>query len=708
MQIRISTFVISSLACPLVSTAAPIEYPETQRGDTVDTYFGTTVADPYRWLEDDRSDETAAWVTAQNAVTQAYLDTIPAREAIRNRITELWNVERYGIPHWDDGYYLYKKNDGLQNQSPLFITDDLDEDGEILIDPNTLTEDGTAALKSYNISPDGEYFAYGISRNGSDWQEWRVRDIKSGEDTDDLLEWIKFSSVSWAEDSSGFYYSRFAAPAEGDELTASNENKKVYFHTLGTAQSEDRLVYERPDRPKWGLNAFVTPDGDYLVFYITQGTDSRNGLFYQDLRADDAEVVELFSDFDAAYSLIATEEGKFIVFTDRDAPRGRVIEVDLGQPVGEREKEIIAQTEDTLKGVSRVGDTLVLNYMRDARSFVVRHRLSGEQIAPVALPGLGSVSGLSGDPDRDETFYSYGSFTEPGSIYRLDAASGESTLFRKPNVKFDADDFESRQVFVVSKDGTKVPAFIVHKKGLALDGTNPTLLYGYGGFDISLLPRYSPTLIQWMEMGGVYVLANLRGGGEYGKQWNLDGSLLNKQNVFDDFISIAEWLVAEKYTSPEKLAIKGGSNGGLLVGACMTQRPDLFAAAIPAVGVLDMLRYHKFTIGWAWVPEYGSSDDESMFSYLLGYSPLHNLKKGTEYPSTLVVTSDHDDRVVPAHSFKFAAELQRVHAGENPVLIRIETNAGHGAGTPTAKRIDAAADEFAFLYRELGMDALDD
>ncbi len=698
------------LAIILVSTslslsAAPLTYPETRTEDVTDTYHGVEVKDPYRWLEDDRSDETAAWVKSQNAVTQSYLDTIPKRKDIHSRLTELWNYERYGLPSKKGDRYFYSKNNGLQNQSVLYTTQDLSDPGKILLDPNTLSEDGTVALKSTSISNNGKFMAYGISRAGSDWVEWKVRDIGTGKDLSDHIEWSKFSGASWASDDSGFYYGRFDQPKKGDEFTATNEHKKIYFHKLGDPQNKDTLVYKRDDQPKWGLGAFVTDDGDYLMIYVTQGTSPKNGFFYKNLKTADSSFVELLKDFDASYNYV-TNVGSIAYFmTDLDAPKGRLISIDLENPDRANWKEVIPESEDTLEDVNHTGGQFFVTYMKDAKSIVQRHDMDGKLMSQIALPGLGSAGGFGGKADSTETFYYYTSFNTPTTLYHYDIPSNKSTIFKKPKLAYDPEQFESKQIFVTSKDGTKVPSFIVHKKGLKLDGSNPTLLYGYGGFNVNLTPSFSTIRIQWMEMGGVFVLSNLRGGSEYGEEWHQAGMLHNKQNVFDDFISTAEWLIENKYTSREKLAISGGSNGGLLVGACMTQRPDLFGAALPAVGVLDMLRFHKFTIGWAWVAEYGSSEDKDIFPLLRKYSPYHNLKAGTEYPPTMVTTGDHDDRVVPAHSFKFAAALQAAHKKDsaNPVLIRIETDAGHGAGTPTSKRIDYAADVHAFLYKTLEM-----
>lgn len=686
---------------PLIAT--PLTYPETRTENVTDVYHGVEVADPYRWLEDDRSAETEAWVIAQNQVTHTFLSTIPEREKIHARIKELWNYERYGLPSKKGDRYFYSKNDGLQNQSVLFTTKDLKQEGTVLLDPNTLSKDGTVALKSRAISHNGKLMAYGISRAGSDWVEWKVRDIETGQDLPDHLNWTKFTAASWAEDDSGFYYGRFDQPKKGEEFTATNEFKKIYFHKIGDPQEKDTLVYKRDDQPKWGFGAYVTDDGNYLLLPVSRGTDSKNALFYKDLKRPDSPVVELLADFDAAYNYVTNIGSVFYLFTDLDAPRGRLISIDLTRPERENWKEIIPQTENTLEDVNHVGGQLFVTYMKDARNIAQRHDLSGGLLGEIELPGLGTAGGFRGEADSTETFFYYTSFNSPTTLYHYDIATNSSSVFKKPTLKYDPGQFESKQVFITSKDGTKVPSFIVHKKGLKLDGTNPTLLYGYGGFNISLTPSFSTTRIQWMEMGGVYVLCNLRGGGEYGEDWHKAGMLKNKQNVFDDFIATAEWLITNNYTSSQKLAIMGGSNGGLLVGACMTQRPDLFGACIPAVGVLDMLRYHKFTIGWAWVPEYGSSENADMFPILKAYSPYHNLKPGTRYPPTMVMTGDHDDRVVPAHSFKFAAALQKAHSGDNPVLIRIETDAGHGAGTPTSKRIDEAADEHAFLHRVLKM-----
>lgn len=688
---------------PLTLLAEPmiLSYPDSKPGDTIDTLHGVTVPDPYRWLEDLNAEDTATWVGQQNEVTEAYLEKIPGSQAINEHLTELWNYERFGLPFREGDRYFFSKNDGLQNQSVLYTTRSLDEEPTVLLDPNNLSEDGTVALSDYSISPDGKLMAYSLSQSGSDWVEWKVRDIASGKDLSDHLEWSKFSGADWSKDSAGFYYGRFAAPEEGDEFTAKNTDKKIYYHRIGEGQAEDELIYERPDQPLWGLNAGVSEDGRFLVFYISQGTDTKNGLFYQDLSKPDSEVVELFADFDASYSYVTNLGNTFLIRTDRDAPKQKVIAVDLAKPESEHWQEIIPEAEATLRSVSHVGGILIANYLKDAHSQILRFSEEGEALGEVKLPGLGSAGGFWGKADATETFYAYSSFTDPGTIFRYDIASNQSEVYQRPESKFDSDKYETKQVFFQSKDGTRVPMFIVHRKGLVLDGQNPTYLYAYGGFNISLTPSYSPVVMTWLDMGGVYALPNLRGGGEYGEEWHQAGMKLKKQNVFDDFIAAAEYLIAEKYTSSPKLAIAGGSNGGLLVGACLVQRPELYGACLPAVGVMDMLRFHKFTIGWAWQAEYGSPDNAEEFKALMAYSPYHNLAKGTAYPATMVTTSDRDDRVVPSHSFKFAAALQAANSGPEPMLIRIETKSGHGAGTPTSKRIEQATDKFTFLSREL-------
>lgn len=691
---------------PALALAQPLVYPETRRQEVVDDYHGVQVADPYRWLEDDTSAETQAWVKAQNEVTLPWLRAIPGREVLRARLEKLWNHERSGVPWQEGGKWFFTRNSGLQNQSVLHVADRPDGPSRVLLDPNTLSADGTTSLTVVAPSRDGRFLAYGLSQAGSDWQEFRVRDIATATDTDDVLRWIKFSGASWAPDGSGFYYSRYPQPREGAALTEANKNQTVWFHRLGTPQAEDRLVYARPDQPDWGLHARVSDDGAYLVFTVTQGTDPRKRVFYRSLTEADAPVVELLNDFDAAYEFLDAVGSLFYFRTDLEAPRYRVIAIDVTRPQREHWREIIAQTGDKLEGVSVVGNQLLCEYLKDAHSEMRAHDLDGRLIRRLELPGLGTVAGFSGRRDEGETFYLFTSFTEPGAIHRYEVASGRSTPHWRPRVDFDPAAYETRQVFVTSRDGTRVPLFLVHKKGLQLDGTNPCLLYGYGGFNISLTPAFSASRIAWLELGGVYAQACLRGGGEYGADWHAAGTKLRKQNVFDDFIACAEWLQREKVTSPAKLAIQGGSNGGLLVGACMTQRPELFGAALPSVGVMDMLRFHRFTIGWAWKSDYGSSENAEEFKALFAYSPLHNLKPGTRYPATLVKTADHDDRVVPAHSFKFAARLQACQAKDGPpVLIRIETSAGHGAGTALAKVIEETADTWAFLTRVLDMPA---
>ncbi len=682
---------------------SPLTYPKTRHADVVDTYHGVKVPDPFRWLEDDNSEETKAWVKAQNEVTFGYLNQLPRRAALRERLQKLWNFERFGVPYKRGDRYFFSRNSGLQNQSVLYVADSLTAEPKVLLDPNTLSKDGTVSLTESAPSEDGKMLVWGTSGGGSDWQEFRIKNIDTGEDLPETLKWIKFSGASWAKDGSGFYYSRYPEPKTGAALTQANKNKTVYFHKLNTPQSEDKLVYARPDQPDWGLNAGVTDDGRYLIFHISLGTDPKSRVYYKDLQTD-GPVVELLNDFDAAYGFIENVGPVFYFHTDLDAPRYRVIAIDTTKPGKTGWREVIPQTENKLEGASVVGGQLICEYLQDARSMVKAYDLEGKWLRDVALPGLGSVGGFGGRKEDKETFYAYSSFTSPSTIYRYDVASGTSTPYRVPKLDFDGSPYETKQIFFTSKDGTRVPMFLVHKKGIQMDGSNPTLLYGYGGFDISLSPGFSVSRAVWLEMGGVFALANLRGGGEYGSEWHDAGIKLKKQNVFDDFISAAEWLVKEGYTRPAKLAIQGGSNGGLLVGACMTQRPDLFGAALPAVGVMDMLRFHEFTIGWAWKSDYGSSEDPAEFKALYAYSPLHNLKPGTRYPATLVTTADHDDRVVPAHSFKFAARLQECQAKDGPpVLIRIETSAGHGAGTALTKVMDETADAWAFLAKELGI-----
>ncbi len=694
-----------SFMIPSLGLAAVIDYPQTRKVDVVDEIHGTSVPDPYRWLEDDNSPETKEWVAAQNRVTEDFLTTIPQRGEIRKRLADLWNFERTGAPREYGGRWFFTHNTGLQNQSVLKVADTMDGEGRVLLDPNKLSDDGTVALSNFQPSEDGKLLAYSISRGGSDWNEILVRDTATGKDTGDHLKWVKFSSLSWAKDGSGFYYSRYDAPAPGAALTQKNEFQKLCFHKIGTPQSEDKLIYERKDRPRWGFGGGLTEDGKFLVIHVSEGTDPKNRFFYREVSEADSPVVELLAEADASYDFIGNEGDLFYFRTDLDAPRHRVIAIDVRKPERESWKEIIPQAKDLLQGASSVGGYLVCEYLRDAKSAITVHDLSGKQIREVALPGIGSAGGFEGRRKDKETFYSFTSFTDPGAIYRYDLASGKSTLWKRPEVGFDGDAYETKQVFVTSKDGTKVPVFIVHKKGLKLDGSHRVLLSGYGGFNISLGPGFSIGRAVWLERGGVFALANLRGGGEYGREWHLAGTRLRKQNVFDDFIAAAEWLVKEKYTVPSRLAIQGGSNGGLLVGACMTQRPDLYGAALPAVGVMDMLRFHKFTIGWAWEKDYGSAEDPEEFKVLLGYSPYHALKPGTRYPATMVTTADHDDRVVPAHSFKFAARLQECQAKEGPpVLIRIDTSAGHGAGTALSKLIDKTADEWAFLEAVLKRD----
>jgi prolyl oligopeptidase len=708
-----TAFTLLLAGCATVSTMQSFKYPAARKDAQVDDYHGTKVADPYRWLEDPDSPESRAWIEAENKITFDFLKSIPAREKIRERLTELWNYERFGIPYKDGGRYFISRNNGLQNQSVLYTMDRLDGEPRELLDPNTLSKEGTVALKGTSISEDGKLMAYGLSSAGSDWEEWKVRDVASGKDLSDELKWVKFSGASFTKDGKGFFYSRYDEPTNNaTNLRSVNYFQKLYYHTVGKPQSEDVLAYHRPDQKEWGFHGEVTEDGDYLIISISQGTDVKNRLFYKSLRHVNGPIaaiqnnptVELIKDLEASYNFIANDGPVFYLMTDLAAPRSKVIAVDIGKPEKENWKTLIAEGPDTLRGVSLLRDRFFASYMKDARSAIRIFGKDGVFKSEVSLPGIGSVSGFGGKRNDTETFYAFTSFVRPTTIYRYDVESGKSEVFKEPKVKFNSDDYETRQIFYKSKDGTRIPMFISSKKGLKLDGQNPTLLYGYGGFNIPLMPTFSPAILTWMEMGGVFAQPSLRGGGEYGEDWHQAGMKSRKQNVFDDYIAAAEWLIANKYTRTPKLAISGGSNGGLLVGACMTQRPDLFGAALPAVGVMDMLRFHKFTIGWAWTSDYGSADNAEDFKYLYKYSPLQNIKPGTKYPSTLITTADHDDRVVPAHSFKFAAALQAAHSGENPVLIRIETKAGHGAGKPTAKVIEEAADRYAFLVKTLNME----
>jgi prolyl oligopeptidase len=680
----------------------PFAHPPTRKSDQADVLHGTRVEDPYRWLEDLDSAETAAWVEAQNMATFGFLESIPARARLKERLTGLWNHERYGAPFRKGGRYFYFKNDGLQNQSVLYTMLRLEDAPRVLIDPNGFSADGTVAMSTLGVSEDGELLVYGTSASGSDWETWRVRRTATGEDLPDTLDRIKFSAPAWAKDGSGFYYGRFDGdPSKLDEV---NRFQKVYFHRLGDPQERDVLVYHRPDQSEWGFSPEVSEDGNTLLLTVWKGTDPKNLVFWKDLRDPNAEVKELVSGFRAKFAYVGDAGRTLWFLADLDAPRGRVLAVDLDRPEEAHWRELIPQAPETLEGVRPVGGRLVASYLRDAHAVARAFSYAGEPLGEIPLPGLGTVGGFTGQRDDMESFYAFTGFTIPSAIYRHDFATGQSTLFRKPALDFDASAFETRQVFYASKDGTRVPMFLVHKRGLVLDGNAPVYLYGYGGFNISLTPSFSAGNLPWLELGGVLAVANIRGGGEYGKEWHEAGIKERKQTVFDDFIAAAEWLIREKYTRPARLAIGGGSNGGLLVGACLIQRPDLFGAALPSVGVLDMLRFHRFTIGWAWESDYGSPEREEDFRILLAYSPLHNLKPGTAYPATLITTADHDDRVVPSHSFKFAAALQAAQGGPAPTLIRIETKAGHGGGKPIAKVIEETADKWAFLVRVLGVD----
>jgi prolyl oligopeptidase len=704
----IAAGLVVSLSSPLRAVEdQTLVYPPTRTVEQVDDFHGTKVADPYRWLEDDvrTSKEVADWVEAQNKVTFGFLKAIPQRETIQKRLTELWDYEKIGAPFKRGGRYYFSKNDGLQNQSVLYRQETPDSEPVVLLDPNSWSADGTVALAGTAFSDDGRWVAYGVQDAGSDWNTWKIMEIETGRVLDDELKWIKFNSPQWTPDSRGLFYCRYPQPQEGAAFQSLNKNMKVHFHRVGTAQASDVLVYERPDQPDWGFQPSVSEDGRYLVLTVWVGTDDRYRVVIRDLTEPYALPYELIDNFEHEYSFIGNDEQVLYFQTNLDAPRRRVIAIDLKKPAKVHWQELIPQTDDALEGVGIVGNMFVCTYLKDARSQIKLHDIKGRFVRDVELPGIGSAGGFDGRRKDTDTFYSFSSFATPPTTYSYNMITGESKLFRKAPVKFNPDDYETSQVFYTSRDGTKVPMFLTHRKGLKLDGSNPTLLYGYGGFNISLTPSFSVSRLAWMEMGGVLAVANLRGGGEYGQAWHKAGTKLNKQNVFDDFIAAAEWLIENKYTSSKKLAIQGGSNGGLLIGACMTQRPDLFGACLPAVGVMDMLRFHQFTAGRFWTDDYGSAENPEEFAALLKYSPYHNLDGGVRYPATLVTTADTDDRVVPGHSFKFAAQLQASQSGSAPVLIRIETRAGHGAGKPTAKIIEEAADQWAFLVKTLEMDA---
>jgi prolyl oligopeptidase len=683
--------------------AMTLVYPSSRAMEQIDNYHGTHIHDPFRWLEDVDSVETKDWIQRQNELTFGYLGKIPQRERIKDRLTKLWNYERYGFPNKHGDHYVYTHNNGLQNQSILYTAAELDAPRKTLLDPNTLSDEGTVALTGFVPSDDGRLLAYALASAGSDWNTWRIRDITSGVDREDKLEWVKFSSVAWTGDNAGFFYSRYDKPSSEGEFTGVNYFQKLYYHRLGTRQEDDALIYQRSDEKEWGFGGSVTEDNRYLVISVWRGTEKKNQIFYSKLQDQSVvgatAVQSLLSGFDHDYQLVGNDGPLFYFQTDNGAAKRRVIAIHLDRPQPEHWKEIVPEASETIQAVHLFGDRFFITYLKDATSIVRQYSTLGQKLADLQLPSLGTVAGFDSKRTAKETFYSFTNYITPPTIYRLDLSTNQSTIWRQPEVDFKIDDYTTERVFYKSKDGTQVPMIISHKKGLERHGGLPTLLYAYGGFNISITPTFTPANLAWMELGGVYAVPNLRGGGEYGRDWHEAGMLDKKQNVFDDFIAAAEYLIEHKITNPSKLAIQGRSNGGLLVGATMAQRPELFAVALPGVGVMDMLRFHKFTIGWAWVNEFGSSEDPVQFKSLLAYSPLHNIKPGRRYPATLITTADHDDRVVPGHSFKFAARLQACQSGTKPTLIRVETSAGHGAGTPVSKLIEATADTWAFVLK---------
>ncbi len=693
------------VAClvPVVPGQSKFAYPQPRRGDQVDDFHGTKVADPYRWMEQTDSAETKSWITAENKLTDSYLATIPQREAIKNRLTEIWNYERFSAPSKVGNYYIYSKNDGLQNQSVLYKSSSIDDPGTVFFDPNKLKADGTAALGGSSFTDDGKLWAYGVSIAGSDRSEWKIMDVATGQLLPDTLAPNRQGGISWLPDNSGFFYSSYPPVEKGAELKGNTFFQKLYFHKLGTPQSEDPVIYERPDNGQYFVGGNLSEDGNWLVISVGKGTERMNMVYFKNMTMEKAGILPLVTDLKNSYSFIGNDGPVFYFRTDKDAARGKIVSRNVLNKA-EIWNDVVPESADVLNGVQFINNQFVLNYMHDAYTKIKIYAIDGKFVRDVELPGIGTAGGFGGKRADTETFYSYSSYNAPPTIYRYDMKTGESKVFRKANVKFDPTAYEVKQVFYPSKDGTKVPMFIIHKKGIKLNGKNPTILYGYGGFNIPQTPGFSISRVPWMEMGGVYAVACLRGGSEYGKEWWKGGSRLNKQNTFDDFAWAGKWLIANKYTSNQKLAIQGGSNGGLLVGATLNQHPELFAAALPAVGVMDMLRFTEFTIGWAWTSDYGSPKDAADFAVMYGYSPYHNAKPGTKYPAVLVTTADHDDRVFPAHSFKYTAAMQAAQAGDAPVLIRIEVDAGHGAGKPTSKQIQETADVYGFLFKNLKMD----
>jgi len=710
-MLLITPLLVSLFVVPCTEGKEPMrKYPETQRGNQIDTFHGVEVADPYRWLEGDvrNSEEVAEWAQQQSDFARAYLDQLPSLEKFRERLTKLWNFERFSVPSQKNGKYFFYKNDGLQNQSVLYVADSYQDDGRVLIDSNTWTADGTESLGLTKVSDDGRYLAYCRKESGSDWSTIYVMDIETGKDLSDKLLWTRWANIVWNANSTGFYYTRYAEPEEGQQFQSAVVDPRCVFHLLGTSQADDKLVYQRADQPTWSFWLQRTDDDRHLILSVSESTDPQNQVWQRAVGAAmDAEWMPLIEDFKNEFECIGNDGNRLFFLTDLEAPTKRVVAMDIAQPGREHLQEVVPAREATLGGVSLLNGKFIANYMQDVVSRVRVFGLDGTPLSEVQLPGIGTASGFGGKQKDTETFFSFTSYATPTSIYRYDVATGKVDRIRAPQVDFDADQYEVRQAFCKSKDGTRIPVIVTHRKGLKLDGTNPTLLYGYGGFNISITPGFSIERAVWMEQGGVLAVANMRGGGEYGEAWHKEGKTTKKQNVFDDFFAAAEWLIAEGYCTSEKLAIQGGSNGGLLVGAVMTQRPELFGACLPAVGVMDMLRYQHFTAGHFWRGEYGTVEDAEEFRALIAYSPCHNVEPGTRYPATMVTTADTDDRVVPMHSFKFGAALQHAQAGDAPILLRIETRAGHGAGTPTSKRIDAAADRWAFLWKNLGMEEVE-